>query len=891
MPDILLATKLTIPPIRRELVARPRLLEQLNAGLERKLTLLSAPAGFGKTTLLGTWAAHCGHPVAWLTIDEDDNDPARFQRYLSAAVGRIGIQHGPADTAEALPVRPGLDEWLTDFINQAASFQRDFLLVLDDVHLLTSQPIHSILGYLLEHLPENLHLVLASRADPSLPLARLRARGELTEVRLADLRFTAEEALAFLNQVMHLGLTGENSTALVVRTEGWIAGLQMAALALQGHISLQNRPDISAFIQAFTGSNRHILDYLMEEVLQRQPPEINTFLLKTSILEQMCGPLCEALLPGLNGGNGQAMLERLERANLFVLPLDDRRNWYRYHRLFADLLQRQLEQSYPVEIPDLHRRASLWFEAQVLPEEAIEHALLAGDFERAAGVIESAAEEMLMASQTTTLQRWVASLPGNVVSARPHLHVYAACTRLLEGQSLGEAERQLQDIFASGSLHPAHLAPLQAFLAIYQGRLPHAVRLAQQALDELPETDRFLRSVAEWIVNIASIYSVDRTAALPVIEQVIQLSQRAGNLMLAVMSVANLGDTYLSKGDIALAEQFYRRALEMAVDLQGRPLPVSGLPLVRLGEILRERNHLQDAEDMLKEGIQRLRSWHSVGAIFGLLSLAMLQQARGNAATANATAQKARQSAANTDSTQVDDLLSEIIQVRLWLIQGELERVRDWLAQPKPDAALGELEPQLRLHIHFLRTRALIALGRAAESLPMLDALLPELEKAGRKRRVMEMLNLTALAYETLGKHEQALATLERALTIAEAGGFVRTVLDEGPVMRRLLDTLGRRGHAYAAFLAAGGQLPEAAPSERVPMAGKNGLAPGVEPLSQRELEVLNLLVEGLSNPEIAERLFVTVRTVKFHTSNILAKLGVSNRTQAVVRARALGLF
>ncbi len=878
MSDILLATKLTIPPIRKGLVVRPRLMEQLNTGLEHRLTLVSAPAGFGKTTLLSAWAAQCTLPTAWLTVDEDDNDPACFQRYLMAAAKQVGIQ-SRSEKADETAIRPGMEVWLADFINQAAGNRQDFLLVLDDMHLLTSQPVHAALAFLLEHLPDNLHLVLASRADPPLPLARLRARGQLAEIRLADLRFTAEEASTFLNQAMRLGLTAEDISALVMRTEGWIAGLQMAAISLQSH------PDATSFIQAFTGSNRYILDYLMEEVLQRQTPEVQDFLLKTSILEQMCGSLCEAILPGLESGQGQITLERLEHANLFVLPLDDQRDWYRYHRLFADLLQRQLQQALTSEVQNLHRSASQWFEGQGLVGEAIEHSLKAHDFERAAGLIEATANTMLMTSQTATLRRWVQALPAESLPARPHLHIYYACTLLLEGQVLDETERQLQTIIAAGNLLPAHLAPLKAYLALYLGLMPEAVRLSRQALEELPAEDRFLRSVAEWIINIASIYSGDRNAALPVLEQVIQMSQRAGNVMLAVMSVTNLADTYLSKGDLNLAKQSYQRALEMAVDLRGKPLPVSGLPLARLGEIAREHNNLDEAETLLNEGIRRMKPWNNIAANYGLVSLALIQQARGNTQIATEIIQKAIERASQTEATQLDDLLVRLIQSRLWLMQGDLTRVRDWLAQPESDVKFGDLEPHMRMHAHIQRARALITLGRAQEALPFLEALPPALEKAGRKRRIMEVLNLTALAYAALGEQTRALDALEQSLAIAEAGGFVRTVLDEGAAMLHLLEQSAKRGNVYAH------RLLEADRVIKTPGVNSVGRSFGKEVLSQRELDVLKLVAAGLSNQEIAERLFVTLRTVKFHTSNILAKLGVKNRIQAVARARELGLF
>lgn len=542
----------------------------------------------------------------------------------------------------------------------------EMFLVLDDYHLITSRQVQDALIFLIEHLPGNLHLVIASRADPSLPLARYRACGELAELHLADLRFHPDEAADFLHNTAHLDLCEEDSAALTARTEGWIAGLQMAAL------SVQDQAEPSRFIRAFTGSNRYVMDYLVEEVFQRRPPEVQEFLLQTSILEKMCGLLCEAVVDGLREGEGQAMLEQLERANLFILPLDDRRAWYRYHRLFADLLSRQIALHLPGRSAELHRRACAWYRAHDLPGDAIAHALKGEDFQKAGDLIEAAAEQALLYSQNITLSNWIDALPAEQLHSRPRLRLYHAWVSLYRGKPLNEIETYLQQIDASAL--PGHLAALNAYLTALKGSFYQAFNLAQDALTHLPSNDCFLRSMATWILGLQVVIAGKREQAMIRLKQVIQNSQRVGNVMVTVFTLCNLGDQIISQGDLPLAEETYQRALALAVDEQGSPLPISGLALTRLGEILRERNELAQAEAVITEGLQRLRPWNELATIYGSLSLALVQQARGDTASADATIANAGQLAVRYDITQVDDRMVQLIQMRLRLLQGDRER-------------------------------------------------------------------------------------------------------------------------------------------------------------------------------------------------------------------------
>jgi len=511
----LLTTKLYIPPARPGLVPRPRLIDRLNAGLRAacKLTFVSAPPGFGKTTLLSAWIRdYAPRPrVAWLSLDESDNDPARFLAYVIAALETIDESIGKS-LVDALqsPRPPATEELVTALINEIGSVPDALVLILDDYHLVTAQPIHDTVAFLLDHLPSNLHLVIATRADPPLPLPRLRARGQLTELRQNDLRFTPDEAAQFLKQVIQIELSADHVAALTFRTEGWIAGLQMATLAMQAWASMPGQENLSSFVAAFTGSQHYILDYLMEEVFQRQPARVQSFLLQTSILDRMSGPLCDAvidipLLPGEGQGVGssQAMLEKLEHANLFVLPLDDHQCWYRYHRLFADLLRHRLQHTQPDLAPTLHLRASEWHEAAAatdgsLMAGAIEHATAAQDYARSARLIEQAAQSTLAHSEIATLLRWLDLLPSEAVRARPRLRVYQAMALLLSGHSADGVETILREAEQtdSSSAIAGEATALRALTAAYQGDAPRAAQLARRALELLPEDNILLRAFA-----------------------------------------------------------------------------------------------------------------------------------------------------------------------------------------------------------------------------------------------------------------------------------------------------------------------------------------------------------------------------------------------------------
>jgi len=912
MDTPLLTTKLYIPPVRLELVSRPRLIERLNAALDRKLTLISAQAGFGKTTLLSEWVLKCGCPVAWVSLDESDNDLARYLAYFVAALQTIEADIGEgALSAFQAPQPPPIESVLTGLINEIAVVREKFVLVLDDYHVIEAQPIHDALTFLLDHLPPQMHLVIATRVDPPLPIARLRGRGQLTELRQTDLRFTLDEVAEFLNQVMGLELSADDVAALASRTEGWIAGLQMAAVSMQG------REDIAGFIQAFTGSSRYILDYLVEEVLQRQPDSVQAFLLQTAILDRLTGPLCDAVT-GQDGS--QAILNRMERANLFIVPLDEERRWYRYHHLFAELLRQRLHQTYPDLVPTLHRRASEWYEQSGHMAAAIDHALSAEDFERAAHLIEQVAEPTLMRSEFATFLSWVEALPNDVIRARPLLCVYHAGMLLLSGHPLEVVEARLQEAVEAdtASSVSGEVAVFRALIATYQGETRQSTELAHRALELLPEDRLFLRSLVAGFLGLNYFYSGDVVAATQALDEAARISQQAGNLMNAVLALCHLAELSMIQGQLYEAQAFYDRALKLAVDGQGRPRPIAGMALIGLGMLVREWNDLEAATRHLMQGIELTKKWGEVGAIQGYIALARVKQVQGDVGGAREAIQTARQLAVQFDAMEMDDLLVAMQEAQLWVAQGNLEAAVCWVeerglapsacpARPERsrgkqsrmevegldrDADSGRVEeaggasPLLRTLEHITLARVYIAQGRPDEALEVLKPLLQRAESAGWIGFVIEILALQALALQGQGDILPAVTALERALSLAEPEGYVRIFVDEDEPMADLLRHTASRGIAptYVAKLLAAFEVEGLAVSP-------SNLQPLIEPLSERELEVLRLLTTHLSSTEIADELVISVNTVRSHIKSIYSKLNVHSRMDAVQRARELELL
>ncbi|MGC9347345.1 MAG: LuxR C-terminal-related transcriptional regulator [Anaerolineae bacterium] len=891
--DSLLKTKVALPVIRRNLVRRPRLLSQLERGLRRRLTLVSAPAGFGKTTLLAAWAKDTQARVAWLSLDESDNDPVRFLDYVTGALetvdvgGENGIQVG---IEAGRPLQ--LEQMATALINQIDGISEELVLVLDDYHLIVDAAVHDLVTFLLEHLPSNLHLVIATRADPPLPLARLRGRGQINEIRASDLRFTQEEAIAFLNEVMGLDLALADVARLTHRTEGWVVGLQMAALSMQG------RRDLSSFIQAFEGSHRYIMDYLMAEVLEQQPEPVQAFLLQTSILDQLTAPLCDAVRGGTK--DAQAVLESLERSNLFILPLDDRREWFRYHRLFADLLRRRLERDEPALAPEFHRRAAQWYAAHGMQAEAIEHVLAIEDFDWAADLIATTAEATLARSELATFRRWLAPLPEEEICRRPDLCIYQAWALFWSGRQIDEVERWLGRLTELEDHQVGQVAVLRALMSLYRGMLPETAAQVRVAVDHLESDDVLFRGMVSALDVFVLLDEGDISPAdEEFLNHIAREAAALGNIMAAVITLSALGESHVRQGRLAEAEVAYRRAVDLADDGRGGLLPAAGQALTGLGVVALMRNELALALDFLQKGVELGRSAGQIVALDGLVYLARAQQAAGDPAGAQATLGEAMNLAIQFDATDVDDRMVGIEQARSSVLRGDLAPAHAWAEEHGLAAGTRFYPPEsrearFRKYELIVAARVYLAEGRYEEALQAVKLAQSPIEARGRRVALAELLLLKALAHDRLKDASSALEALERALGLAAPGGYIRVFLDAGadllPLLRQALaqgitPTFTRR--VVAAL--AGVTTPEE--SQRASGARVSQPVALIEPLTERELEVLALLPSHLSSSEIADRLYIATSTARTHIKNVYGKLAVHSRDEAVQRARELGLI
>ena len=878
MAGPLLETKLHVPRWRRGLVARPRLSERLSRGAESALTLVSAPAGFGKTTLLAEWlavAAAGGRSVAWLSLDQRDNDPASFWTYLVAALNTGGPGEGAGSLLQ--PPRPPNEAGLVALLNDLDSISDHVVLVLDDYHVIDARDVQDGMAFLLEHLPAQIHLVIASRTDPALPLARLRGRGELAEIRAADLRFTPGEAAAYLNGVMGLALTARDVAALEGRTEGWIAALQLAALSMQG------REEVTAFIDGFAGDDRYIVDFLAEEVLQRQPEHVQHFLLQTSILDRLSGPLCDAVT-GQDGG--KAKLTALERGNLFLVPLDDRRRWYRYHQLFADVLQARLRDEQPDDVPELHRRASGWHEQNGEPSEAIRHALAAGDFGRAADLIELAIPAMRRSRQEAAVLGWLELLPGEVVRVRPVLSVGFAGA-LLAGGEFDGVEARLRDAerwLDRGSLTdirpgppvpaaemvvvddtefrrlPAEIELYRAAQALVRGDGPGTVRHARRSLELSPADDHLGRASAAALTGLASWASGDLEAGHSGYAECMAGLRRAGHIADTFGCAIALADIRRTQGRLGEAMRTYEQALQRASEPGGPVLRGTADMYVGMSEVHRERDDVPAATQQL------LRS-QELGEHTGLpqnryrwrVAMARIREAEGDLDGALDLLNEA-------ERLYVGDFFPNVrpvpaLRARLRVAQGELGEALGWARERR--LSFDDDLSYLREFEHITLARVLLAgytAERAERSIQEAARLLERLRQAAeegqRTGSVIEILVLQALTRQARDDVPAALAALRRALTLAEPEGYVRIFADEGPPMASLLRAAAKLRIApgyVRRLLAAVNKTEDGTPASQ-------GLT---EPLSERERDVLRLLGTDLGGPEIARELIVSLNTVQ----------------------------
>lgn len=904
MSASILKTKINLPALRHHLVSRKKMLDVIFSGLRdaRKLTLISAPAGFGKTTLVSEWIDSSKIPAAWISLDEGDGDPSRFLTYLIAALQTLFTGVGDGVLAALQSPQPiSVQDLLTTLLNELSSTEDDFILVLDDYHAIDSKTVDELLTFFVENIPPQMHLVITTREDPTLPLARLRARNQMTEIRAADLRFSESEAAEFLNQVMGLHLSAEEVAALEKRTEGWAAGLQLAALSMQG------KADTTEFIRSFSGANQFVLDYLLEEVLQKQTESMQEFLLRTSILNRLSSSLCDALFQNTNS-SAQETLETLERDNLFVVPLDDERRWYRYHHLFRDLLRQRLSQKHGRdEIANMHIRASEWFEQNGEVGEAFQHAMSAADVERAARLLERSWLGMDETFQSGTWLGWANQLPLSVRRLRPVLLTQMGWAYMDAGNveasesCLKEAEASLKNpleelvIVEAGQFRtlPARIAIARSYNAQVQGRFEDTVMYAETALDLIPEDQAFMQAQAASILSASSWAHGDLETAYKYMSGFVDASLNAGNVMFAIASSFAKAAILVTQGCLRDGMQVHRSALELAATHHAEDFTAQhhlglGLLYHEMGEDERTVQHLQKAFELGQQ--TSTVDW----AYNKRRAQAYLKESEGDLDAALDLWDEAERAYVRTPIPNLRPV--DALKARIYIKQSRLDKAQAWAVK----SGLSLHDAPDFLHEFERLTLAKIVLAdspneqQIVDVLKLLDAQLKLAQKQNRLRSQIEILTLQAHALRTKGETAQAAPALEQALQLAEPEGYLRIFINEGETVRFLIDnlrsTIGRAGQPLLGYvekiLATFLQPIQNQKSKIVDRKSKM-----IDPLSERELEVLRLIAQGLSNQEITQKLVVALSTVKGHNLRIFAKLQAKSRTEAVARARELGLL
>jgi LuxR family transcriptional regulator, maltose regulon positive regulatory protein len=932
-PIRLLRTKLFVPRTHPDVVFRPGLDQKLEKGLQRKVTILSAPAGFGKTTLLSCWIKASGRQVAWFSIDEGDNDPTRFWSYLITSLQ--GLAPGLGESALSLlqaPQPPPLETVLTDLINEASGLTDEMVIVLDDYHMIQTDSIHSGIAFFLENLPHHMRLIIAGRSEPPLPVAALRGKSELIELLPLDLRFTVEETGTFLNQIMRLGLSSSQISALEEITEGWAAGLQLAAMALEAIRKDPHRTastpeeEFSQFQSMFSGSHRYIFDYLAQEVIDRQPGYVRNFLLQSAILNRLNSPLCEAVIrSGSEEPDNQTILEYLETANLFILPLDSHRYWYRYHHLFASFLRSLLEQDFSQEeIFELHRKASQWYTGAGYMHEAVAHAISGRDFEHAIRLLKSIAQDMFITSHLVTLKNWLAAIPEEVLAQDAELSLVCAWARLATGE-VEDIEKHLQNVEkklgdrADGSEGSLTLPPevravfgevcsirsSYGFIQNDLNRVQEQCQLARlyvekEDMAEMTEARASVLGVAAYNQAVAQEVRGLTLEASQGFEEAIQLNQFNPHLL--PMAIGHLANVQVLQGKLKQAEATYCKALQV-MSAQRVHSPLSAMVQTGLGNLLCERNHLDNALKHLEAGIEVGRQWKQWESLIpGYLGLARLYAARLEWEAAFQMLEEI-QELTGTVYTPWGDLPIRSYHALLSMRRGDLETAAIWVESCS--IRVGEeihyaIEPDA-----LILARIYLAQKRTVEASELAGEVVWSAETGGRYGRVIEACLLQALALYLQDSLPLAIPVLYRALNLSASEKYQRIFLDEGPAMGELLSEvrkaslisrLDKRGDIVAYIDDLLKQFPSAQP---ISPAGniENG-ATGVwtemanafiEPLSEREVEVMRLIASGMSNQEIAEELFISLNTVKSHVKNVYKRMGVSKRAQAIARWRDLG--
>ncbi len=904
----ILQTKLTIPPHRSDLVKRPRLINKLNEGLMGKLSLLSAPPGFGKTTLVSEWIHQKKIQAAWFSIDEGDNDPASFIAYLIAALQTLNKIWGqPALQLLQSPQIPSSISTIVTLINSLAALPKNTVLVLDDYHHIQSPSIHEMLGLFLDHLPPEMHAVLTTRSDPPLPLSKLRSQNQLTELRTADLSFTSEETMQYFKDKLDVDFSIEDIALLESRTEGWITGLQLAALSMRG------REDLSEFVAKFSGDNRYIVDYLMEEVLLRQPEHIRNFLRQTSILDPLSGPLCDAVT---EQKNSQQMLNMLEKSNLFIFSLDNERKWFRYHRLFADSLNQRLQHRNKDIVPELHRRASDWYNKHGMKYEAVDHALDANDYDRAVVLLEEMAETVWDRGQQVKLAHWFGHLPERLISKRPQLCVFHARSLIMSGKQkeaelcLSSAEQILEslsdeiiEILPDGTRFQhvfnrkemlGKISAVRALMAMYQGDVANIIEHSYQAQVLLPEDNLTWRGVVATMLGMAHGWAGDGNMlkAEKAFSSAISIMEKAGNTSFYLFAGLALAGIFTYLGRLQDAENLCRKLLNLAEDVgmshTGNAASLHSI----LGGILCERDDLEAGIPMIKKGLELARLSHDHIALQGIrLNWIRVMILSKDFPRALRFIDEIIKDSKKIDLPPWMSHVAAAYQARIWLELGHADLLNQWKEERginTEDMLSCRIEPE-----HVVLARILIAQERPEEADRFLEKLIKSAQEGLRIASVMEMHLVRVKALYAQAKIDETIQELKQALALGEKGGFIHVFTMEGKMIARLLakvleDHKQAKSEQVTTFsakyinkiLAAfeGSKSPEKIPGMD-------------EALSDRELEVLKLIAAGFTNQKIAEKLFISLNTVRTHTKNINIKLDVHSRTQAIARAKKLGLI
>ncbi|MCP4679496.1 MAG: AAA family ATPase [Deltaproteobacteria bacterium] len=894
MTTELLKTKLFVPRRRTDEVFRPRLFDRLNHGLAagHPLMLVSTPAGYGKSTLLSSWLEQLDGPrSAWLSLDCEDNDPLRFWAYLVATI-RSADSSLCGEVSEILAgdQPPAFHRIATLVLNELASCEDDIVLILDDYHFIQSEDVHAGMSFLLEHAPPSLHLVIATRVDPSLPISRLRAGHRLTELRAADLCFDAPEATSFLGDVMGLSLGEGDVTTLAQRTEGWIVGLQLAALSLQG------REDTHGFIQSFSGGHQYIIDYLVDEVVDRQPEERRRFLLHTSILERFDASLCDAVL---ERDDSRRMLEEMERSNLFVIPLDDHRGWYRYHHLFADLLRERLVRDQTGAVEGLNLRAAIWFESKELWNDALTHAFKAVDLDRAHRLQEVVTHEAVRRGRLSTFVYWATATPEELIRRRPSLGIIPAWAYIFVGE-YDKAGQMIPKIVAyAETLEPSEIKRfIEGDLALMQGLAVEkthdyeaTLALCEQSEELMPNKERIPAAVVQAMIGSCHRAFGNFDRAMDYYREAERRGLAMGDSWTPSMACVDMVQICEIRGDLAGAEIHCQRVIDRSENLSGRRIGSFCRADLHLADLLREQNQLDRALEHAEIGIRSLEDWwRPEDALIALTVMAAVRMSRGELVEAKETMAQATEVDRANPVHRTYTVGREAVEARLWAVSGNFDSADKWIAELADRPLCGIVyREKLQTEAAWIR----LAQNRPEQALEIIDGLVEPAREGSRLGHLVQMLSIRAVALSEMGRTGEALEALGEALEIGAAQGHVRSLIGLGQPMGRLLKLgLKEVGWEPRAEEKAQSLLkalePDGGESIDPRKQANQGL---VEPLSERETEVLPLVAQGLSNKEIAQKLFVSVNTVKTHVHNIAAKLNVKTRTQAAAKARENGLI